>query len=76
MPGMRGSGSKYIKDPAKVQEKTVTGIYLRLCFGKERVNIWNTDASFWIISDWSTAKEKIYRTPEEAEAALEGENNG
>lgn len=75
-PECDGSGSKYIKDPAKVQEKTVTGIYLRLCFGKERVNIWNTDCIFLDNSDWSTAKEKIYRTPEEAEAALEGENNG
>lgn len=75
-PECDGSGSKYIKEPPRIEEKTVTEVYLKLCFKGNRVCVWREDTVFLDNSEWNTEIKDIYQTPEAAEAALKGELNG
>lgn len=72
-PDCDGSGSVYVEGPPRIEEKTVTRVYLRLCFDGKRVAPWNTDNIFLDNSDWATKLKEIYHSPEEAQAALKGE---
>lgn len=75
-PECDGSGSIYAKNPPHVKEKTVTGVYLTLCFAKDRVGLWSRDNIYLDNSEWSTEPKDIYTTREAAEAALKGEQDG
>ena len=75
-PTCDGRGRITIYDPPIVVEKKVTKVQLRLCFEKDQVCPWNKENVFLNGEEWSTNPKKIYRTPEEARAAMEGEQNG
>lgn len=75
-PVCDGRGKISVLFPPKVAEKKVTGVYLKLCFENGRVGIWNTDNVFLDKSDWGEDPKKIYRTQQEAQEALKGDQDG
>lgn len=75
-PVCDGRGRVDVYFPPSVVEKKVTGVYLRLCFEKDRVCPWNTDNVFLNETDYGVDPKKIYRTSEDARAALKGEQDG
>ena len=54
------------------KEETVTKVYLKLCFERKRVNVWNSDCVYLANFEWSIDPKRIFRT--KAEAAAEAEN--
>ena len=72
-PDCDGAGEIYVKEPSRIEEKTVTMVYLKLCFDKNGVGLWNRDNIFLNNSDWATPVKDIYHSPEEARTALKGE---
>lgn len=54
----------------RIKESTVSSVYLKLCFRKDRVSYWNTECVFLDGKDSSTNPKKIFRTKEDAERAI------
>lgn len=75
-PACSGCGRIATYDPPSVVGKKVNEVRLRLCFKKDRVCPWNTENVFLDGWEWSVDPKKIYRTPEEAWAALRGGQDG
>lgn len=69
-PKCRGNGSVY-KSRMTVKKEKVREVYLKLCFDANRVNYWNTDSIFLGGDEYSTPIKDIFKTEEEAIAALE-----
>lgn len=73
-PVCNGYGTKY-HSKSKVEKKQVREVHLRLSFGENRVNYWNTDCIYLDKDDGATPVKNIFLTEEEAIKAME-ENDG
>ena len=58
-----------------IEERKVAEVRLKLCFEGRRINRWSSDCVFLTGNDYSTNPKELYRSREEAEAALKGESN-
>ena len=70
-PQCNGVGKEvnYIK---KVEKSKVSRVHLKLCFGDNRVNFWDTESVFLDRNEFSTKPEHIFPTEEAAQKALKG----
>jgi cell division protein FtsB len=59
-----------------VDERRVAEVRLKLCFEERRINRWSSDVVYLTGNDYSTNPKELYRSREEAEAALKGEADG
>lgn len=68
-PKCRGYGvvSEYSK---VIEEKTIDGVHLKLCFEKDRVRIWTSDSVHVRGQEYAVNPNEIYKTYEEAEKSL------
>lgn len=70
-PKCKGRGA-LIRRVSIPEEETVTRVNLKLCFERNRVNVWSSDNVYLTHFDWSVNPKFIFRT--KAEAAVEAEN--
>lgn len=70
-PECSGYGEKTITEKV-VEKRTVQRVDLKLCFDSDRVRYWNTDSVFLNGDEYSSNVKNIFRTEEEALAALNG----
>lgn len=71
-PTCNGVGSKFVSEKVVAKAK-VSDVYLKLCFSADRVCYWNTECVYLDRHEFHTDAKRIYRTEEEAVAALEKE---
>ena len=68
-------GRGYLYDITRyIKEKIVDEVRMKLCFEADRVGIWSQDTISLRGQDWNTAPDSLYRSREEAEAALGARN--
>lgn len=58
-----------------VEERKVAEVRLKLCFEEKRINHWSSDCVYLAGNDFSADPKNLYKSREEAEAALKGEHN-
>lgn len=72
-PKCNGRGFATVDKPI-IEKSTVTNVYLRLCFERDRVEYWSRDTIFLDNKNYATDVKNIFKTYEEAEKALEERN--
>lgn len=73
-PACSGYGEKTITEKV-VEQRKVANVHLELCFSSDRVNYWNTKCVYLDRDEYNTDVKSIFRTEEEALAALNGGAN-
>ena len=68
-PACSGYGEKSITEKV-VEQRKVASVHLELCFSPDRVNYWNTKCVYLDRDEYSSDVKNIFRTEEEALAAL------
>lgn len=69
-PECSGDGKKR-ETPYHIKETEISDIYLKLCFGENRVSYWNLENIRLQGRDYDVSLDRIFATKEEAEKALE-----
>lgn len=73
-PACSGYGEKSITEKV-VEQRRVSSVHLELCFSPDRVNYWHTYCVYLDRDEYSSDVKRMFKTEEEALAALKGENN-
>lgn len=53
-----------------IEEKEIRDVYLKLCFGKNRVGVWTSDSVYVKGEEYAIKPENIFKTYEDAEKVL------
>lgn len=58
-----------------IEEREISDVYLKLCFGESRVRIWTSDSVYMRGAEYATKPENIFKTYKDAEKALKELSN-
>lgn len=59
----------------ETKETRIENVHLKLCFREDGVGVWTSDSVYIWGREYATDPKKLYRTQEEAEKAMKGDNN-